>query len=56
MGIKGLLPFIKDIQEETRIKKFKGQVVGVDTYCWIHRGAYSCSKDLVLGNPTDKYL
>lgn len=30
--------------------------MAVDSYCWLHRGAYSCSVELVEGIPTDKFV
>lgn len=54
MGIHGLLGFIKDASEPTHVRKYKGQVVAVDTYCWLHKGAIACAEKLAKGEPTDK--
>ncbi|XP_005146067.2 exonuclease 1 [Melopsittacus undulatus] len=56
MGIQGLLQFIKEAAEPTHVKKYKGQAVAVDTYCWLHKGAYACAEKLVRGEPTDVYV
>ncbi|XP_056291773.1 exonuclease 1 [Pseudoliparis swirei] len=56
MGISGLLQFIKDAAEPVNIKKYKGQSVAVDTYCWLHKGAFSCAEKLAKGEPTDQYV
>lgn len=56
MGIQGLLPLLKDIQVKTSILNFKGQTVGIDVYCWLHKGAYSCAQDLIMGKPTRAYV
>jgi len=56
MGIQGLLPLLKDIQVKTHVSNFKGQAVGIDTYCWLHKGTYGCAKDLILGKPTRGYV
>ncbi|KAM6127982.1 LOW QUALITY PROTEIN: exonuclease 1 [Pterocles gutturalis] len=56
MGIQGLLQFIKDAAEPTHVKKYKGQAVAVDTYCWLHKGAYTCAEKLARGEPTDLYV
>ncbi|KAK9381052.1 PIN domain-like protein [Kockiozyma suomiensis] len=56
MGITGLLPLLKSIQQPTHLKEFAGQVVGVDGYVWLHRGAIACAADLALGKPTHKYV
>uniref|UniRef100_A0A668AS72 Exonuclease 1 n=1 Tax=Myripristis murdjan TaxID=586833 RepID=A0A668AS72_9TELE len=56
MGIPGLLQFIKDASEPINVKKYKGQTVAVDTYCWLHKGAFSCAEKLAKGEPTDQYV
>ncbi|XP_040035127.2 exonuclease 1 [Gasterosteus aculeatus] len=56
MGISGLLQFIKDAAEPVSVKKYKGQTVAVDTYCWLHKGAFSCAEKLAKGEPTDQYV
>ncbi|NWW94604.1 EXO1 Exonuclease, partial [Rhynochetos jubatus] len=56
MGIHGLLQFIKEAAEPTHVKKYKGQAVAVDTYCWLHKGAYACAEKLARGEPTDLYV
>ncbi|XP_061084540.1 exonuclease 1 [Conger conger] len=56
MGIQGLLQFIKDASEAISVKKYKGQTVAVDTYCWLHKGAFSCAEKLAKGEPTDQYV
>uniref|UniRef100_A0A673BE04 Exonuclease 1 n=1 Tax=Sphaeramia orbicularis TaxID=375764 RepID=A0A673BE04_9TELE len=56
MGIPGLLQFIKDAAEPVNVKKYKGQTVAVDTYCWLHKGAFSCAEKLAKGEPTEQYV
>ncbi|KAL1769992.1 exonuclease 1 isoform X1, partial [Sigmodon hispidus] len=56
MGIQGLLQFIKDASEPINVKKYKGQAVAVDTYCWLHKGAIACAEKLAKGEPTDRYV
>ncbi|KAF3203565.1 Rad2 nuclease [Orbilia oligospora] len=56
MGISGLLPFLKSIQQPTHIKKWKGKRVAVDAYGWLHRGVISCAVDLALDKPTKRYV
>uniref|UniRef100_A0A8C8A931 Exonuclease 1 n=1 Tax=Otus sunia TaxID=257818 RepID=A0A8C8A931_9STRI len=56
MGIQGLLQFIKEAAEPTHVKKYKGQTVAVDAYCWLHKGAYACAEKLARGEPTDVYV
>ena len=48
MGIQGLLPLLKPIQKPVSIAEdFAGQVIAVDAYCWLHKGAYGCAMELV---------
>ncbi|EHH50887.1 hypothetical protein EGM_01782 [Macaca fascicularis] len=56
MGIHGLLQFIKEASEPIHVRKYKGQVVAVDTYCWLHKGAIACAEKLAKGEPTDRYV
>ncbi|KAM4729368.1 exonuclease 1 isoform 2-T3 [Anableps anableps] len=56
MGISGLLQFIKDAAEPINVRKYQGQTVAVDTYCWLHKGAFSCAEKLAKGEPTDQYV
>ncbi|XP_030051066.1 exonuclease 1 isoform X2 [Microcaecilia unicolor] len=56
MGIQGLLQFIKEASEPIHVKKFKGQTVAVDTYCWLHKGAFACAEKLAKGEHTDQYV
>ncbi|NWX66235.1 EXO1 Exonuclease, partial [Promerops cafer] len=56
MGIQGLLQFIKEAAEPCHVKKYKGLTVAVDTYCWLHKGAYACAEKLARGEPTDFYV
>uniref|UniRef100_UPI00398ECA35 exonuclease 1 n=1 Tax=Pristiophorus japonicus TaxID=55135 RepID=UPI00398ECA35 len=56
MGIQGLLQFVKEASESIHIKKYKGQTVAVDMYCWLHKGAFACADKLAKGEPTDQYV
>ncbi|POS69909.1 exonuclease 1, partial [Diaporthe helianthi] len=51
-----LLPLLKSIQKPTELKQFSGEVLGVDAYGWLHRGAVSCAIELAQGKPTRKYV
>lgn len=53
MGITGLIQFIENASTRTNIKDFKGSVVCVDAYCWLHKGVYACSETLAMGGTTD---
>ena len=54
MGIQGLLPVLKSITRPLHVSAFRGNRVAVDAYCWLHRGAYTCSREICEGIPTDK--
>lgn len=54
MGISGLLPQLKSITQPMHISAYSGKTVAVDAYAWLHRGAFSCSRELVEGIHTTK--
>ncbi|NXJ09868.1 EXO1 Exonuclease, partial [Odontophorus gujanensis] len=56
MGIQGLLQFIKEAAEPAHVKKYRGQAVAVDAYCWLHKGSYACAEKLARGEPTEHYV
>ena len=57
MGISSLLPSLRSIVRTKHVgEAYGGKRVAVDSYCWLHRGAYSCSVELVEGIPTDKFV
>ncbi|VEU20374.1 DEKNAAC101177 [Brettanomyces naardenensis] len=56
MGISGLLPALKAIQYPTTLERYRGKTLAVDTYAWLHKAAFSCSMQLVLGEPTTAYI
>lgn len=53
MGITGLIQFIEDASSKTNIKDYRGSVVCIDAYCWLHRGVYAVSEILAMGGKTD---
>lgn len=56
MGVTGLLPNLKEIQKPTKLEKYKGKTLAVDTYGWLHRGLVSCAQELCQDVPTRKYI
>ncbi|CAM6044867.1 unnamed protein product [Sphagnum compactum] len=56
MGIQGLLPALKSIMTPGHIRDYAGKRAAVDTYCWLHKAAYTCCKDICEGRPNDKYI
>lgn len=56
MGISNLLQFLKPITTVGHVEECRGQVVGVDAMCWMHRGAAACAVELVEGKESDKFL
>uniref|UniRef100_T1HD04 Exonuclease 1 n=1 Tax=Rhodnius prolixus TaxID=13249 RepID=T1HD04_RHOPR len=56
MGISGLLPFLEKASKPVNISQYSGCTVVVDTYCWLHKGAFSCAEKLARGEQTDQYV
>ncbi|CAK9800609.1 Exonuclease 1 [Anthophora plagiata] len=56
MGITGLLPFLEKSSKRTKINEFAGGTVAIDTYCWLHKGAFCCADKLSMGQSTDAYV
>ncbi|KAJ2662981.1 Rad2 nuclease [Coemansia sp. RSA 1199] len=56
MGITGLLPLLSEAQRKGHIKEFSGQTVGIDSYIWLYKGAFSCAVEIGLNQPTTKYI
>ncbi|CAH1402373.1 unnamed protein product [Nezara viridula] len=56
MGIQGLLSFLDKASRPVNISEFSGCTVAVDTYCWLHKGAFSCAEKLARGEQTDQYV
>ncbi|KAK6462989.1 PIN domain-like protein [Scheffersomyces coipomensis] len=56
MGVTGLLPNLKDIQEAGTLERYRGKTLAIDTYGWLHRGLVSCAQELCQDKPTTKYI
>ncbi|XP_014235305.1 exonuclease 1 [Trichogramma pretiosum] len=56
MGITGLIPFLEKSSRKTNISEFSGGTVAIDTYCWLHKGAFSCADKIIMGQATDAYV
>ncbi|KAI8064355.1 PIN domain-like protein [Gongronella butleri] len=56
MGINGLLPLLKSIEQRVHIKEYAGRRVAVDGNVWLHKGAFSCARELALGQETNLYV
>lgn len=56
MGVSGLLPQLKPIQNPVSLARYQGETLAIDGYAWLHRSAHSCAMELALNQPTDKYL
>ncbi|KAG7661529.1 EXO1 [[Candida] subhashii] len=56
MGVTGLLPALKEIQEPGTLERYRGKTLAIDTYGWLHRGLISCAQELCSGQPTRKYI
>lgn len=47
MGIKNLLPSLRQISKQKNVSEYSGQTAGIDALCWMHQGAHKYAKDLV---------
>lgn len=56
MGITGLIPFIEKASRRTDVSEFSGCTVAIDSYCWLHKGAFACADKLVRGEETDMHI
>ncbi|SCU93108.1 LADA_0G01376g1_1 [Lachancea dasiensis] len=56
MGIQGLLPQLKPIQQPVTLARYEGQSLAIDGYAWLHRAAHACAAELALNQPSAKYL
>lgn len=54
MGIQGLLPFLEKATRKCHISELRGSTVAVDSYCWLHKGAFGCAEKLIKGEDTDR--
>ena len=56
MGILNLHKFLERCATKNNLSALRGQVVGVDAMCWLHRGAVASAWELLTGRDTDKFL
>ena len=56
MGIQGLLPALKSVMNPIHVKELAGDNVAVDTSSWLHKGAFSCSRELCHGLSTQRSI
>ncbi|XP_045450909.1 exonuclease 1 [Melitaea cinxia] len=56
MGITGLIPFLEKASSNINVSEFSGSTVAIDTYCWLHKGAFACADKLVRGEDTDVHI
>ena len=57
MGIQGLLKQLEPLATHINLPEaYRGKTIAIDISVWLHRGAYGCATDLVLGNDTNGYL
>ncbi|GAB4818724.1 hypothetical protein N2152v2_005770 [Parachlorella kessleri] len=54
MGIQGLLPQLKSVTAKAHVSKYRGQRAAVDAYVLLHRGAYTCAREICEGEPTNR--
>ena len=56
MGIPGLLQLLAPVMQPVHVSTLAGKRAAIDSYSWLHKGAYACAQQLVQGNPTDVYV
>lgn len=56
MGITGLIPFLEKATRPVSLQDLRGSTLGIDTYCWLHRGAISCADKLIRGDLCDLHI
>jgi len=56
MGINSLLPVLKSIARPAHASEYRGRKVVVDGFSWLHKGAYTCARELCEGVYTDKWV
>lgn len=56
MGVTGLHQQLKEIQTPTKLDRYRGKTLAVDTYGWLHRATVSCAEELCMNLPTRKYI
>lgn len=54
MGIKDLLQNLKSIQTPVNVSKYQGEVVAIDSYCWLHRALYFFAMDIIKHQDYEK--
>ncbi|XP_043526477.1 uncharacterized protein LOC122537409 isoform X3 [Frieseomelitta varia] len=42
--------------KRTNVSQFSNGTVAIDSYCWLHKGVFSCAEKLSMGQPTDAYV
>ena len=56
MGISGLLPCLRSVEEPCHISAYKGKRAGVDTYCWLHKLCRGNARELLTGQACTEYI
>mmetsp|Transcript_124292 Transcript_124292/g.247766 ORF Transcript_124292/g.247766 Transcript_124292/m.247766 type:complete len:496 (+) Transcript_124292:117-1604(+) len=56
MGVAGLLKALGDVSSLVHISAYRGKCVGIDAYCFLHRGKLACAEALMAGRPTILFL
>jgi len=56
MGIKGLLLAVNDTFQRKHLREFANKTAAIDGYAWLHKGCFTCAKQLACGERTDAYV
>lgn len=46
----------QSVAAKVHVTKYSGQRAAVDAYVLLHRGAYTCAREICEGEPTDKQV
>lgn len=51
-----MIPFLEKASSRCHLRELRGQCVAIDSYCWLHKGAFACADKLARGEPTDVHI
>lgn len=51
-----MIPFLEKASARFHLRDFQGQCVAIDSYCWLHKGAFACADKLARGESTDIHI
>lgn len=51
-----MIPFLEKASSKVHLRELRGQCVAIDSYCWLHKGAFACADRLARGEETDIHI